>query len=64
MLPDTWSVLIDGSGSVVLAEAEGQVMAQGSSGTEVLALQGPCAPWSPRLGQGRRRGGHPATPCP
>lgn len=31
MLPDTWSVLIDGSGSVVLAQAEGQMIAQGSS---------------------------------
>lgn len=31
MLPDTWSVLIDGSGSVVLAQAEGRWMAQGSS---------------------------------
>lgn len=31
MLPGTWSVLIDGSGSVVLSQAAGQMTVHGSS---------------------------------
>lgn len=63
MLPDTWSVLIDGSGSGACTGRRADDSTGQLSDTGLLALQGPSAPWNCRLGKGRRREGCPATPC-
>lgn len=69
MLPDTWSVLIDGSGSVVLAQAEGQRMAQGSSLAlgcwlcRDLLLPGAVG-WAKAEGEGTIQPPPVLSPCP
>lgn len=58
MLPGTWSVLIDGSGSAVLSQAAGHDGAwQQLSGAGLPALPAPSAARSGGLGRGRGSGG-------